>query len=222
MKNLFFYKLIVCISSFHSFLAVYGFVVGNKQSQVCLELCLNDNFKLNFNLWHNRPKRRQYFNLLPIVFLSTGRLHLVRIMQDLETAKKQLYNQKLTLVIVKNDIIIFQTDSHRISGFIGAIEKFGTQLKDASVADRVAGKAIALLCVYAGIRQVYAEVLSRKAQAVFEDNKILFSWKEIIDNVLDLNKAGVCPFEKIAAEISNPNESYAAFKALLEKMNPCS
>jgi len=141
-------------------------------------------------------------------------------MRDLEIAKKQLYDKNLTLVIVKNGIILFQTDSHRISGFIGAIEKFGVQLNGASVADRVAGKALALLCVHAGIRQIYAEVLSRKAQEVFENNKILFEYKEIIDNVLDLDKAGVCPFEKVAADISDTKEAYVAFKTLLAKMNP--
>ena len=142
-------------------------------------------------------------------------------MQDLEIAKKQLYNKQLTLAIVKNGQVLFQTDSHRISGFIGAIEKFGTQLNEASMADRVAGKALALLCDYAGIREVYAEVLSRKAKAVFEENKVAVEWKEIVDNVLDLNKIGVCPFEKVAADISDPKASYGAFKALLEKMKPC-
>jgi len=142
-------------------------------------------------------------------------------MQDFEIAKKQLYEKQLTLAIVKNGQVLFQTDSHRISGFIGAIDKFGAQLNGASVADRVAGKALALLCVYAGIREVYAEVLSRKAKAVFEENKIVVEWKQLVDNVLDLNKTGVCPFEKAAAGISDPKDSYGAFKALLEKMKPC-
>jgi len=141
-------------------------------------------------------------------------------MKDLEIAKKQLYDKNLTLVIVKSGIIIFQTDSHRIAGFIGAIEKLGVQLNGASVADRVAGKALSLLCVYVKIRQIYAEVLSRKAQAVFEDNKITCEWKEIVNNVLDLNKEGVCPFEKVAADISDTKEAYVAFKTLLAKMNP--
>ena len=145
----------------------------------------------------------------------------MRIMQDLEIAKKELYDKNLTIVIVKNGTILFQTDSHRISGFIGAIEKLGSFLNGASVADRVAGKALALLCVYAGIRQIYAEVLSRKALAVFEDNQIMFEREEIIDNVLDMDKAGVCPFEKVAADISDPIESYVVFKALLEKMKSC-
>jgi hypothetical protein len=147
-------------------------------------------------------------------------MHLLRIMQDLEIAKKQLYNKNLTLAIVKNGIILFQTNSHRISGVIGAIEKLGIQLNGASAADRVAGKALALLCVYAGITQIYVEVLSRKARVVFEDNKIMFEYKELINDVLDTDKAGVCPFEKVAADISDPRESYATFKTLLAKMKP--
>lgn len=142
-------------------------------------------------------------------------------MQDLEIAKNQLYDKQLTLAIVKNGQMLFQTDSHRLSGFIGAIEKFDTNLNGASVADRVAGKALALLCVYAGIHEVYAEVLSRKAKAVFEENKVAVEWKQLVDNVLDLNKTDTCPFEKAAAGISDPKDSYGAFKALLEKMKPC-
>lgn len=142
-------------------------------------------------------------------------------MSDLELAKNQLYNEELTLAIVKNGQVLFSTNSHRISGFIGAIEKLDSQLNGASVADRVAGKAIALLCVYAKIKQVYAEVLSRKAQSIFEENGVSIEWKQLVDNVLDTNKADVCPFEKLAADISNPEDSYVKFKALLEKMRAC-
>jgi hypothetical protein len=142
-------------------------------------------------------------------------------MQDLEIAKKQLYSKQLTLAIVKNNEVLFQTDSHRISGFIRAIDTLGMQLKGASMADRVAGKALALLCIYAGIHEVYAEVLSKKAQSLFQENKVVCQWAKLVDNVLDLTKTGVCPFEKAAEGISDAKESYIIFKALLEKMKPC-
>ncbi len=142
-------------------------------------------------------------------------------MQDLELSKKELYSKQLTLAIAKNGQVLFETDSHRISGFIHAIDTLGILLKDASIADRVAGKALALLCIYAGIREVYAEVLSKKAKVLFEENNVVCQWENLVDNVLDLNKSGMCPFEKAAAEISDPKDSYSAFKALLEKMKPC-
>ncbi len=139
-------------------------------------------------------------------------------MRDLELAKKQLYDKQQTLVITKNRQVLFQTDSHRISGFICAIDRFGSELHGASVADRVSGKALALLCVYAGIREVYAEILSRTAKPIFEENTVVIEWKEIVDNILNDNKTDVCTFEKAATGISDPNASFSAFKSLLEKM----
>jgi len=136
-------------------------------------------------------------------------------------AKQALCEKELTLAIVKNGEVLFETCSHRISGFLGAIEQFGDKLEGASLADRVAGKAIALLCVYAKIKEVYAEVLSRKAKIVFEQNGIRREWKELVENVLDLNKSGVCPFEKAAAGISDSREAYRAFKALQASLSTC-
>ena len=137
-------------------------------------------------------------------------------MNDLDIAKSHLYKKGLTLAIVKKGAVLFETGSHRISGFLGAIEQLGATLEGASVADRVVGKAIALLCVYAKISEVYAEVLSRQAKAVFEENGIPCLWKELADNILDLNRSGVCPFEKAASDISDPEKAYATFKALLQ------
>jgi hypothetical protein len=142
-------------------------------------------------------------------------------MNALEMAKHALYSKELTLEIVKNGEVMFETRSHRISGFLDAIEQLGDKLEGASVADRVAGKAIALLCVYAKVKEVYAEILSNKAKAVFEENRIGYEWKELVDNVLDLSKSGVCPFEKAADGISDPKESYGTFKALQKSLKAC-
>ena len=86
------------------------------------------------------------------------------------------------------------------------------------MADLVVGKAVALLCVYAGIREVFAGVLSRKAMAVLKQNNVVFSWNEVVDNVLDTNKSETCPFEKAAKEISDPQKAYPKFKALLNNL----
>ena len=139
-------------------------------------------------------------------------------MNDLETARNNLRRKALTLAIVKNGEALFETRSHRISGFLNAVENLGDQLGNASLADKVAGKAVALLCVYAGISAVYAETLSGKAKIVLEKNGIHTDWKELVDNILDLNRSDVCPFEKAAEKISNPDDAFKAFKALQEAL----
>jgi len=142
-------------------------------------------------------------------------------MTDLEIAKSELYEENLTLAIVKNGEVLFETKSNRISGFLDAIEKCGSKLKGASLADRVVGKAIALLCAYAKIKEVYAEVISRKAQGVLKTNNINFHWNELVENVLDMDKKGMCPFEKTAADLSDPEKAYITFRDLREKLKSC-
>ena len=142
-------------------------------------------------------------------------------MTDLDIAKGELYEQNLTLVIVKDGSVLYSTKSHRISGFLDAIETCGAKLEGASLADRVAGKAIALLCAYAKIREVYAAVMSRKAMEIFKQHKIGSHWNELVENVLDQNKTGICPFEKKAADLSDPQKAYRAFKDLRENLKAC-
>jgi len=135
-------------------------------------------------------------------------------MKDLEIAKKRLHSENLTLSVVKNSEVIFESKNRGISGFLQALEKFGDSLKGASAADRVVGKAIALLCVYAGIKAVYASTLSKEAKTVFERHKVYFEWDMLVEKILDANKVEACPFEKASINISDPGEAYIKFKDL--------
>lgn len=134
-------------------------------------------------------------------------------MQDLEKAKQRLNESNLTLSIVKNRKILFETTSNRISGFLDAYEKLGDKLEGASVADKVVGKAIALLCVHTKAKAVYAAILSKNAKTLFEKYAVYHEWNKLVENILNVSGADVCPFEKLAKEISNPKDAYGKLKA---------
>jgi hypothetical protein len=135
-------------------------------------------------------------------------------LQDLETAKSRLKEGNLTLSIVKNGKVLFETVSHGVSGFLAAVEKCGNRLEKASVADRIVGKAIALLCAYAKIRAVYAVTLSKKAKTVLEENSVHHEWENLVENILGADGKSMCPFERLADEIPNPKEAYKKLKVL--------
>jgi hypothetical protein len=142
-------------------------------------------------------------------------------MNDLETAKALLNQKQLTLAIVKNGKTLFETKFHRISGFLNAIEQQGVNLKDSSVADKIVGRAVALLCVYAGVKAVYAETLSTAGKTVLEQNGTCDEWKELVGTILDDKKQDLCPFEKEAADVNDPKDAYVRFKELQRKMLAC-
>lgn len=138
--------------------------------------------------------------------------------EDLEIAKRRLCTENLTLSIVKSSKVIFESKTHGIFSFLEAIERFGEGLKGASVADKVVGKAIALLCIYAGVKAVYAETLSRKAKPVFEKHKVYFEFGNLVEKILDASKKAMCPFEKAALKIDKPEIAYRKFKALQDAL----
>jgi hypothetical protein len=139
-------------------------------------------------------------------------------MSDLDKAKDELHGKNLTLVIVKDGLVLFETSSHRVSGFLDAIEVLGHEVEGAFVADRVVGKAVAMLCVYIKAKGVYAVVMSRQASEVLIKHQILYESDQIVDSILDLNKLKICHFEKRVETVSEPEEAYVVLKNMREKM----
>ena len=142
-------------------------------------------------------------------------------MNDLEIAENELKTKGLTLVIVKKGELIFKTKDHKIAGFLSAIEKFGRSLEDSSIADRVVGKAIALLCVYAKVKAIYAVVISTKAKKVLEQNQISHEWTSIVNEILDSETNQVCPFEMKAISMSDTEYTYFELRNLLNSLKDC-
>lgn len=134
--------------------------------------------------------------------------------RDLEMARERLCSEALTLSIVKDGEVVFETSLHGISGFLEAIEKCGNSLEGASVADKVVGKAISLLCVHAKVEAVYAMTLSKEARKMLAQHTIYHKWDCLVENILDSDGTRTCPFETLATEISDPQHAYTRLKAL--------
>jgi hypothetical protein len=140
-------------------------------------------------------------------------------MEDLRIAKNRLGEKGLTLSIIKDKQILFETSSHGISGFLKATEELGERLNGASVADKIVGKAVALLFLYARIEAVYASVMSREARELFENKSIHVEWGELVVHILSNCTPATCPFERLAAGITDPAEAYKKLKALQDSLN---
>ena len=132
---------------------------------------------------------------------------------DLETASKKLNQKNLSLVIVKNGKVLFETESHGLNDLIEAINQLQSNMKGSSVADRIVGRAAALLFVYSGVSAVFAVTISEGAIAILDSNNVFHEFEKRVPRILNLNKTDVCPFEKLVAELSSPEEAYERLKA---------
>jgi hypothetical protein len=137
-------------------------------------------------------------------------------MLDVEIAKRQLFEKGFSLVIVKDEKIILETRQSGVSGFLSAIKGLGRErLHAASVADRIVGRAAALLCVYCSVRAVYAVVLSEEGKRVLKENSVSLEFENLVPSILNRQKTGTCPFEKIVSTVSDGQEAYEKLKSCI-------
>ena len=134
-------------------------------------------------------------------------------MNNLETAKNILIHNDKTCVLCKGDIIYFSEDKG-ISPMINFIND-GLDMHGFSAADRIVGKAAAMLFIFAGIKEVYASVISKDAAEIFLQYGIRYTYDTLTDKIINRKGDDICPMEKTVKDISQPQLAYEAIKKTL-------
>jgi len=137
-------------------------------------------------------------------------------MTNLEKAKELLKNGGYTCVLYKDGQLYTSTE-RGVAPMLGFIET-GTDLSGFSAADKVIGKAAAMLFCHAGVAEVYSDVMSRAAADFLTERKIPFSYGELTDNIINRKGDGICPMEQVTANINDTDEAIAAIKKRLNEL----
>ena len=133
-------------------------------------------------------------------------------MSDCEKAK-ELLTEDLSCVLVKGETI-YKSNRSGIAPMIDFIDN-QTDLTDFSVADKIVGKAVALLFIHAKVKEVYAKTISKPAVTILEQHSIKVSYNEITDRIINRKGTGLCPMEETVLNIEDPA---IALKMLRDKL----
>lgn len=128
-----------------------------------------------------------------------------------------LENDTYTCVVKKGETIL-HSEARGIAPLLGWLETDKNVLHGAYIADKVIGKAAAMLMVYGGAVQVYAAVISEPAADCFEKNGIAYTYDRKVDHIVNRAGDGMCPMEQCCLMIDSPEEAYRALKQKLADM----
>lgn len=128
----------------------------------------------------------------------------------IETARDILKKENCTCVLT-NGKVVYKSDERGIMTMMNFIRR-GVDLKGFSAADKIVGKAAAMLFVIAGVKEVYAGVLSKNAKDVLEKYKISVSYDILTLRIENRLRNGICPIEMMVENIDYPQEAYFALK----------
>lgn len=120
-----------------------------------------------------------------------------------------------SLMIYKDDELIFESDLKGIRPHLKAIDELGDCLKDTLMVDKILGRAAAFLVIYSGASEAIAVIVSTPGRQVLDKYGLKFSYREEVSHIKLENGVIYCPFEQMVQGIEDPVEAYMA---IVEKM----
>ena len=84
--------------------------------------------------------------------------------------------------------------------------------KGLEVADKIIGKASAMLLSLSGVKKVHAIVLSQAGKDIFDKYDVEYSFDELTDYIVNRRGDGMCPMEMTVKDIDDLREAYEALK----------
>jgi phosphatidylglycerophosphatase A len=138
-------------------------------------------------------------------------------MKDIELARSLLEEEKWNLVIVKEGQVLFSSRESGVTPFFQAVQSMKKSLHNAAIADHIVGLAIAMLCLYARITSVYADIATTGALDMLKGQGITVSSKTTVPHISNYDGTDLCPFEKLARSCQRPSQLFAALQSLFAK-----
>ena len=133
--------------------------------------------------------------------------------QAVQKAARILETGSYTCVLCRGDETLTST-RRGVAPLMDWLES-GADLRGFCAADKVVGKATALLYCLLGIKAVYAKVISRAAVAVFERENLPFYYETLADAIKNRAGTGLCPMEQATKDITLPAQAPEAIRAAL-------
>ncbi len=123
----------------------------------------------------------------------------------------QLLNEEnATCVLVKDNTII-SAESPRGIAYIIDLYHAG-KLQDVFVADKIIGKAAAMIFTLGGVKGCYGETVSQAAIQWMESKNISFQYCHAVSVIENRKGDGMCPMEETVIDISDEKEALTALE----------
>ena len=132
---------------------------------------------------------------------------------SLEKAKSILLSSASTIAVV-SDGEVFTSQERGVKPLLFLLKEKKEFLKGASVADKVIGKAAALLMVLGEIKEVHTLIISEPAIKVFEKHNIPCFYDKKVTRIVNRTGDGLCPMETLCLNVDDPQEAFDRITSL--------
>lgn len=130
-------------------------------------------------------------------------------MTNLEIVKNKLYETNASLVVLYSNGDCKEYYQDRIKDIKEILHNNNSALQGATIADKVIGKIAGSILTVAGVKEIYADIISEYAIPVLENNNVKYEYKELVQYIQNNDKTGMCPMENKYKDEQDINKIYS-------------
>ncbi len=129
---------------------------------------------------------------------------------------RALLEKGASVVIARAGVVVAQASGRGIGPLLSLYE--AKRLAGAVVCDKVIGRAAAAICVAGGVQTAFATLMSAGAAAFLKDRGVSAAAEQIVPQIANRTRTGICPMECAVADLDDPVEMVAAIRAKLQEL----
>lgn len=135
-------------------------------------------------------------------------------MTKLEEIREILHQKSASLVVYYENGEIKEYYQDRIKDIKKILQENPNSLKGAIIADKVIGKVAGSILAVAGVKEIYADVISKFAISVLEEKGIKYEYLEKVEFIKNKDNTGMCPMEN---KYKDENDIHKVYMEILKK-----
>ena len=136
--------------------------------------------------------------------------------QELKALREKLITKNLACVVVKPDSTEIEISGAGIVPTINLLE--AGDFDEATVIDKIIGKAAAILMTLGRVCYVHGIVMSQSAADWLTQAGIPFSYDTLVPYIINRTNTGVCPMEETVKFIADAELALKALKRKVEEL----
>jgi hypothetical protein len=137
------------------------------------------------------------------------------IYKAVNRARIALTHGDKTFVVVNETSLLYHTGGRGLSPILKLLDERADFLENAVVGDKIAGRAAALLFLYAKVKAVYACCISDEAVSILEDSNCIVTWRETIPYLVERDFSSRSRLDVYLEGVSDPAEAEKKIREFL-------
>jgi len=130
---------------------------------------------------------------------------------------KDLLTQESYTCVLTDGQTTYTSYDHGIKPLLGFIDNH-VNVEGFAAADQIVGKAAAFLYILMGVKQVYANVMSKEGLKLLRSKGIEASYDQLTSIIINRKGDGMCPMELTVKDVDTAAEALPLLKAKVAAM----